>query len=62
MSQRQARVINDADAQNPKALHGQFVAWTKILEVSDFVLSKEGQVEQERLWVCKPIVVEISKL
>ena len=51
MSAKEAQEVSEAYAQDPKALHGKFLGWTRIMEESDYVLSDEGQRVQERLWV-----------
>lgn len=51
MDPKEAREVSEAYATDPKALHGKFLGWTRIMEESDYVLSDEGQKVQERLWV-----------
>lgn len=59
MNKKDARNVTDADARNPKALHGKFLGWTRIMEESDFVLSDEGKKEEERLWVSRTVALNI---
>lgn len=51
MSTKDAAKLDEAEASNPKALHGKFISWTRIAEESDFVLSEEGKAMQDRVWV-----------
>lgn len=51
MSSKDAAKLDEAEASNPKALHGKFISWTRIAEESDFVLSEEGKIMQDRVWV-----------
>lgn len=36
-----------------KALHGKYIANTRLVEDSDFVMSEQGKKAQERLWVSR---------
>lgn len=38
-------------ATNSNALHGKYIANTRLMEESDFVLSEQGKKAEERVWV-----------
>lgn len=55
------QIVYSAIGGKDEKLRGKFISYSRVLEVSDWMLSEEGKKAEDKIWVCLFFVSEVLR-